>query len=513
MAGENRSQVERAVSPTNVKLSGSFSRDASNEGTNGGGGGGGGGSGGGGSGGGGGGGEDGYSDVKHQEKSSEHQLSIHQKAAGVESAGGVSLSPGGGPTSPSNAHAAGPESKPPPGKLPKQMNADSCGTHTMQRQVDMQPAVHQKHFSMDTSGFHMKQMGGGDSMAAHPKHAAAGSLDSGVLHQKHMSVDTTGIVHHQKHMSVDATAIAAVHHQKQASADGGSQQMQGVADGEGAVAKQSKQLSMDSASALLAKQNTNDVEYVRQSSADAPTPSVTLASPFHSPKLSRRAPIPILINSGGGFEVEQRSPLVSRQTTLVRAHSTQALDKSQQSENKGVKHRSYTFTGDTKEIVLAVPADDSTLISEGNVDDMLVSSEEDSLLVVTSSPFISIPPTPEGGGGGLETHVAPGSNQMGVWPEHGGSGSATPVRPFSVRTSSAGLKKDVSDGSISSRIRPRSMIETSCGALYHSREMKATPPDALAQLFWTSCSLLESDYEDEFSLALKLFSKVKGGCG
>ena len=511
MAGENRSQVERAVSPTNVKLSGSFSRDASNEGTNGGGGSGGGGSGGGG--GGGGGGEDGYSDVKHQEKSSEHQLSIHQKAAGVESAGGVSLSPGGGPTSPSNAHAAGPESKPPPGKLPKQMNADSCGTHTMQRQVDMPPAVHQKHFSMDTSGFHMKQMGGGDSMAAHPKHAAAGSLDSGVLHQKHMSVDTTGIVHHQKHMSVDATAIAAVHHQKQASADGGSQQMQGVADGEGAVAKQSKQLSMDSASALLAKQNTNDVEYVRQSSADAPTPSVTLASPFHSPKLSRRAPIPILINSGGGFEVEQRSPLVSRQTTLVRAHSTQALDKSQQSENKGVKHRSYTFTGDTKEIVLAVPADDSTLISEGNVDDMLVSSEEDSLLVVTSSPFISIPPTPEGGGGGLETHVAPGSNQMGVWPEHGGSGSATPVRPFSVRTSSAGLKKDVSDGSISSRIRPRSMIETSCGALYHSREMKATPPDALAQLFWTSCSLLESDYEDEFSLALKLFSKVKGGCG
>ena len=468
---ENRSQAERAVSPTGVKLSGSFSRDVSNEGAGGVGGSVG---------------EDGYGDVKHPEKSSEHQLSIiHQKAAGMEASGGVP--PGGGATSPSSfagAHATGSESKPPAGKLPKQTSVDSAGTHGQQRQVDV-PVLHQKHLSMDTSGFHIKQTSM-DTTSTHQRQAAV--LDS-VSHQKQMSMDAAVGV---------ASAVGVAAHQKQASADGGSsQQKQGVGDAEGlGMVQPPKQLSMDSASAAM-KQENHDVEFLRQSSADTASPSVTMVSPFRSPKLSRRAPIPILISSNseaGG--PDQRSPLVSRQT-LVRARSTQALDKAQQCEDKGVKHRSYTFTGDTKEI--GAVAVDMTLMSEGNGDDTLVSSEEDSMLVVTSSP--SVPPAPA-------EELDPGTNQMGLGAEHGGSGSATPVRPFSVRTSSAGLRKDLSDSSISSRIRPRSMIETSCG-MSHSREVKATPPDVLAQLFWTSCSLLESDYEDEFILALKLFSKVR----
>ena len=34
------------------------------------------------------------------------------------------------------------------------------------------------------------------------------------------------------------------------------------------------------------------------------------------------------------------------------------------------------------------------------------------------------------------------------------------------------------------------------------------PPSLLSQLFWTSVSLLESDYEQEFTMALRLLNKV-----
>jgi len=36
----------------------------------------------------------------------------------------------------------------------------------------------------------------------------------------------------------------------------------------------------------------------------------------------------------------------------------------------------------------------------------------------------------------------------------------------------------------------------------------AIPPSLLSQLFWTSVSLLESDYEQEFAMALRLLNKV-----
>ena len=60
--------------------------------------------------------------------------------------------------------------------------------------------------------------------------------------------------------------------------------------------------------------------------------------------------------------------------------------------------------------------------------------------------------------------------------------------------------------------RPMSMIETSSfrrGGQY-SFDFNPAPPNLLAQLFWTAVSLLESDFEAEFTMALRLLSKVGG---
>ena len=59
--------------------------------------------------------------------------------------------------------------------------------------------------------------------------------------------------------------------------------------------------------------------------------------------------------------------------------------------------------------------------------------------------------------------------------------------------------------------RPMSMIETSSfrrGGQY-SFDFNPAPPNLLAQLFWTAVSLLESDFEGEFTMALRLLSKVQ----
>ena len=61
------------------------------------------------------------------------------------------------------------------------------------------------------------------------------------------------------------------------------------------------------------------------------------------------------------------------------------------------------------------------------------------------------------------------------------------------------------------RGRPKSMIETGSYAYYRNPSMDfvlAASQDFLGQLFWTSVSLLESDYENEYYLAQHLFGKV-----
>jgi len=63
-------------------------------------------------------------------------------------------------------------------------------------------------------------------------------------------------------------------------------------------------------------------------------------------------------------------------------------------------------------------------------------------------------------------------------------------------------------------IRPKSMIETSSfrqGGQY-SFDFNPAPPNLLVQMFWTSVSLLESDFEREFMMALRLLSKVGTPC-
>ena len=57
-----------------------------------------------------------------------------------------------------------------------------------------------------------------------------------------------------------------------------------------------------------------------------------------------------------------------------------------------------------------------------------------------------------------------------------------------------------------------SMIETSTfrhhGPQFSLDSINPAAPDLLAQLFWTAASLLESDYEGEYKMALRLMSRV-----
>ena len=44
---------------------------------------------------------------------------------------------------------------------------------------------------------------------------------------------------------------------------------------------------------------------------------------------------------------------------------------------------------------------------------------------------------------------------------------------------------------------------------FQAAEVNPGAPELLAQLFWTGASLLESDYSGEYSMALRLLSKVR----
>ena len=58
-------------------------------------------------------------------------------------------------------------------------------------------------------------------------------------------------------------------------------------------------------------------------------------------------------------------------------------------------------------------------------------------------------------------------------------------------------------------MRPHSMVDTSALRPHYSMgELNPTPSALVAQMFWTAVSLLESDFEAEFSMALRLISKV-----
>ena len=66
------------------------------------------------------------------------------------------------------------------------------------------------------------------------------------------------------------------------------------------------------------------------------------------------------------------------------------------------------------------------------------------------------------------------------------------------------------DSGVKGSVRPRSMVETSTLRPHYSVEFNPTPSALVAQMFWTAVSLLESDFEAEFSMALTLISKVHG---
>ena len=110
-----------------------------------------------------------------------------------------------------------------------------------------------------------------------------------------------------------------------------------------------------------------------------------------------------------------------------------------------------------------------------------------------------------------ENTQAPLINQQGQPPGVGRLGGGLLRRNSSQlagRSSELGSSLHSSGSSGAGRkLRPHSMFETSSyGAQY--LEQRPMTSDLLAQLFWTSASLLESDYEGEFSMALRLLTKV-----
>ena len=74
-------------------------------------------------------------------------------------------------------------------------------------------------------------------------------------------------------------------------------------------------------------------------------------------------------------------------------------------------------------------------------------------------------------------------------------------------SSQIGLRRELVTGGRGG-MRPHSMVETSSLRPLYSMELNPTPAALVAQMFWTAVCLLESDFEAEFSMALRLISKV-----
>lgn len=89
--------------------------------------------------------------------------------------------------------------------------------------------------------------------------------------------------------------------------------------------------------------------------------------------------------------------------------------------------------------------------------------------------------------------------------------TASPAKSYSDmwrrNSTQIGVRRDEAGGG-RGNVRPRSMVETSTLRPHHSVEFNPTPSTLVAQMFWTAVSLLESDFEAEFSMALRLISKV-----
>lgn len=87
--------------------------------------------------------------------------------------------------------------------------------------------------------------------------------------------------------------------------------------------------------------------------------------------------------------------------------------------------------------------------------------------------------------------------------------SAFPMKSDMWRRNSTqiGMQRNEVGGS-RGNTRPRSMVETSALRPHYSMEFNPTPSALVAQIFWTAVSLLESDFEAEFCMALRLISKV-----
>ena len=215
-------------------------------------------------------------------------------------------------------------------------------------------------------------------------------------------------------------------------------------------------------------------EESRQRTASSPLPIFPVSSQ------------PDLLSSGGGG-IRERAPshpelaisssLADNTITIVRAHSVTQLQSTVLEENVTTKRRNFSGVARSYTPVSSPLTPHSGRKLRGSVE--LLREKANSTAPPTTRLALSHQNSPL-----KYTEKDMIKRRISADPEKSSASLATGVR---------------------GKGRPVSMFETSS---YQSSSLDIAQTDYITQLFWTSASLLESDYEGEFSLALRLFQKV-----
>lgn len=193
---------------------------------------------------------------------------------------------------------------------------------------------------------------------------------------------------------------------------------------------------------------------------------------------------PDLLSSGG---IRERAPshpelaisssLTDTSTNIVRAHSVTQLQSTVLEENVTTKRRNFSGVTRSYTPVSSSLTPQSGRKLRGSVE--LLREKANSTAPPTTRLALSHQNSPL-----KNTEKEMVKRRVSADPEKSSASLVTSVR---------------------GKGRPVSMFETSS---YQFSSLEIAQTDYITQLFWTSASLLESDYEGEFSLALRLFQKV-----
>ena len=236
--------------------------------------------------------------------------------------------------------------------------------------------------------------------------------------------------------------------------------------------------------------------HLKQHSLDSS--HLAASHPQGSPHHSRRMKSPILSSRKADMTRTPSHPHLHQTAStppLTKAHSIQQLRAVSPSElEEGRNQRSYSGGGeDMKRLKPQRLQRQRQLVG---------SSSRDSLHSSNASSVASLKVRSEAGKDGNERVKMMSVDSV---PMRSPAKSSSDL--WRRNSSQIGLRKEVVIGGRGG-IRPHSMVETSSLRPHYPMELNPTPAALVAQMFWTAVSLLESDFEAEFSMALRLVSKV-----